>query len=102
MRFYLIECIIFFSAKIGDIVSLSENSVPVNELNAQKSILSGTVTKVTAQSVSVAIDNEIENIDEQLFNMPSGMVVIRGGTLKLVKMQARNAFSPRLSMPSFR
>ncbi len=50
----------------GDIVSLSENSVPVNELNAQKSILSGTVTKVTSQSVSVAIDNEIENVDEQL------------------------------------
>lgn len=50
----------------GDIVSLSENSIAANELSSQKNLLTGTVTKVTSQSVSVAIDNEIENIDEQL------------------------------------
>jgi hypothetical protein len=31
-----------------------------------------------------------------------GITVMRGGTLKLVKMQAANAYCPMLSMPSWR
>lgn len=50
----------------GDIVSISENSVAVSELNNEKNLLTGTVNKVTSQTVSVAIDCEIESIDEQL------------------------------------
>ncbi|CAF0704160.1 unnamed protein product [Brachionus calyciflorus] len=50
----------------GDIVSISENSLPPTQLNNVKNLLTGTVTKVNNQSVSVAIDNEIENVDENL------------------------------------
>lgn len=50
----------------GDIVSLSENSIPLAELMNETKILSGTVSKVSVQSVSVAIDGDLENIDEQL------------------------------------
>ena len=34
-------------------------------------------------------------------NMRLGITVMRGGTLKLVKMQEANAYSPMLSMPSW-
>ena len=47
-------------------MSISENSVPLDQLNNEKKLLTGTVTKVTAAAVSVAVDAEIENIDEQL------------------------------------
>ena len=39
--------------------------MPIGQLNNLKNILSGTVTKVTSQSVSVAVDNDIENLDDQ-------------------------------------
>ena len=39
--------------------------MPISQLNDLKNILSGTVTKVTSQSVSVAVDNDIENLDDQ-------------------------------------
>jgi hypothetical protein len=41
-------------------------------------------------------------MDLQLNNTPLGIKVMRGGTLKLVKMQRANAFSPIVSMPSWR
>jgi hypothetical protein len=41
-------------------------------------------------------------IMEQLVNTPYEIEVRRGGTLKLVKMQAANAPLPMLSMPSWR
>ena len=34
--------------------------------------------------------------------LPSGITVMRGGTLKLVKKQLLNASPPMLSMPSWR
>jgi len=40
-----------------------------------------------------------ETMDLQLANMLSGIKVMRDGTLKLVKMQPKNAYSPMLSMP---
>jgi hypothetical protein len=43
----------------------------------------------------------MENIDLHPINMLSGMMVMRGGTLKLVKMQEANAPPPILSMPSW-
>lgn len=60
----------------GDIVSISENSVAVSELNNEKNLLTGTVNKVTSQTVSVAIDSEIESIDEQL-NENSAFKIIK-------------------------
>lgn len=50
----------------GDIVSISENSIPPHELNNQEKLLSGTVTKVTISSISIAIDNDLETIDEAI------------------------------------
>lgn len=47
-------------------MSISENSVPPSQLNNEKNLISGTVTKVAPQSISIAIDKEIENLDEQL------------------------------------
>jgi len=41
-------------------------------------------------------------MDLHPYKMPAGISVMRGGTLKLVKMQQRNASSPMLSMPSWR
>ncbi|RNA28636.1 DNA-binding SMUBP-2 [Brachionus plicatilis] len=52
--------------KVSDIVSLSENSVPPSQLNSAKNVLTGTVTKVNNYSISVAIDNDIETIDDGL------------------------------------
>ena len=46
-------------------MSISENGVPIGQLNNLKNVLSGTVTKVTGQSVCVAVDNDIENLDDQ-------------------------------------
>jgi hypothetical protein len=43
-----------------------------------------------------------ENVALQLNNMDSGITLMRGGTLKLVKMQDANAPLPILSMPSWR
>ena len=51
---------------IGDIVSISENSIPLTQLNNEEKLLTGTVTKVTSQSVSIAVDSDIENVDDQL------------------------------------
>ena len=50
----------------GDIVSISENSLPPSQINNLKNIVTGTVTKVTAQSVAIAIDNDLENLDNEL------------------------------------
>jgi len=44
----------------------------------------------------------LKEIMEQLVNTPFEIEVMRGGTLKLVKMQAANAPLPMLSMPSWR
>jgi hypothetical protein len=41
-------------------------------------------------------------MDLQLINMLWGITVMRGGTLKLVKIQLENAIFPILSMPSWR
>jgi hypothetical protein len=43
-----------------------------------------------------------ENMLVQRINILSGITVMRGGTLKLVKMQPPNASSPMLSIPSWR
>ena len=50
----------------GDIVSISENSIPLSELNNESKLLTGVVTKVHSQSVSLAIDADLENLDDQL------------------------------------
>jgi ATP-dependent RNA/DNA helicase IGHMBP2 len=50
----------------GDIVSISENSLPPSQINNAKVMVSGTVTKVAPQSVSIAIDNDLEDLDNQL------------------------------------
>lgn len=50
----------------GDIVSISENNVPPSQLTNTKTLITGTVTKVTTQSISVAIENDIENLDNDL------------------------------------
>ena len=50
----------------GDIVSISENGLPPSQLNTDKTTLSGTVTKSSGQSVSVAIDIAIENVFDEL------------------------------------
>jgi len=50
----------------GDIVSISENGIPLADLMNESKILSGTVTKVTPQSVSIAIDCDLENLDDLL------------------------------------
>jgi ATP-dependent RNA/DNA helicase IGHMBP2 len=54
----------YFSS--GDIISISENSVPPSQLNNLKTLITGTVTKVASQSISIAIDNDLENLDDQL------------------------------------
>lgn len=50
----------------GDIVSISENSIPLSELSNEEKLLTGVVTKVHSQSVSIAIDTDLENLDDQL------------------------------------
>lgn len=50
----------------GDIVSISENSVPPSQLETSKDLITGTVTKVAQQSVSIAIENDIETLDQDL------------------------------------
>lgn len=47
-------------------MSISENGVPPNQLNSLKNLLTGTVTKISNQTISVAIDNDIETIDDSL------------------------------------
>jgi ATP-dependent RNA/DNA helicase IGHMBP2 len=59
----------------GDIVSVSENSVPPSQLANVKTLISGTVTKVAAQSVSVAIDSDLENLDAQLNDADSYKII---------------------------
>ncbi len=44
-------------------MSISENGIPLTDLMNEAKLLSGTVTKVTGQSVSVAIDCDLENLD---------------------------------------
>ena len=43
-----------------------------------------------------------ENMDLQLDNKYPNITVMRGGILKLAKMQLRNAAAPMISMPSWR
>ena len=47
-------------------------------------------------------DSSRENVDLHPLNMLHGITVMRGGTLKLVKMQPLNAPISMLSMPSWR
>lgn len=51
---------------LGDIVSISENSVPPSALDTAKDLVTGTVTKVGQQSISIAIDNDIETVEDDL------------------------------------
>ena len=51
---------------LGDIVSLSLNSVPPSDLLKQDSFFSATVTKVTTNSVIIALDSEIESHNDEL------------------------------------
>jgi ATP-dependent RNA/DNA helicase IGHMBP2 len=52
----------------GDIVSLTENSVPPSQLKNIKNLKTGTVTKVTSQTIQIAIDNDadddVDDLDE--------------------------------------
>jgi ATP-dependent RNA/DNA helicase IGHMBP2 len=60
-------------------VSISENNVPASQLSNSdhRGLLTGTVTKVTSQSVFVAVDSDLELLDEQLNE---------SGTYKLIKL----------------
>ena len=59
--------------------------------NAPKYLISVTFFGISTETIVV-----------QLINMRVGITVMRGGTLKLVKIQLENAFFPMLSMPSWR
>lgn len=61
----------------GDIVSISENSVPPGQLNTSTTLLTGTVTKSAGQTIQVAIDSDLENVDDQLND---------NDTFKLIKL----------------
>lgn len=58
-------------------MSISENDLPPSQINNAKNIITGTVTKVTGQTVSIAIDNDLENLDDQLDD---------NGTYKIIKL----------------
>lgn len=47
-------------------MSISENSVAPSQLETSKDLITGTVTKVNQQSVSIAIDNDIETLEDDL------------------------------------
>lgn len=50
----------------GDIVSISENSVPPSQLNTSNTLITGIITKVGQRNISMAIDNDIETLDDDL------------------------------------
>lgn len=47
-------------------MSISENSIPPSQLDTSKSLITGTVTKVGQQNISIAVDNDIETLDDDL------------------------------------
>lgn len=47
-------------------MSISESSVPPSQLETSKDLITGTVTKVAQQNISIAIENDIETLDQDL------------------------------------